>query len=104
MNKRLSMLEKTCAAGGAPSFAWYGLAMEYRKEGRFAEAISTFEKLRESDPGYLAMYLMAGQVYLDELDDEEGARVWLERGIQLAKQQGDAKTLGELEDALAACD
>ena len=30
MNKRLEMLEKMTNSGQADSFAWYGLAMEYR--------------------------------------------------------------------------
>ena len=104
MNKRLAMLEKMCASDSAESFAWYGLAMEYRKEQRFADSLATFGKLRERDPDYLPMYLMAAQVLLDELDQEGEARPWLEQGIELAKRKGDSKALGELQDALAACD
>ncbi len=99
MNKRLEMLEKLIASGNADSFARYALALEYRKQGQLDDALSQFETLREADPTYLAQYLMAGQILL-ELRRPTDARVWLERGVELARAQGDGKALGELESAL----
>jgi predicted Zn-dependent protease len=99
MNKRLEMLEKMTASGQADSFAWYGLAMEYRKLGRVDDALQSFEKLREKDEGYLPMYLMAGQLLL-EAERASDAKLWLEQGIELARAKGDTKALGELGDAL----
>lgn len=103
MNKRLEMLEKLTNSGTADSFAWYGLAMEYRKLGRSEDALRAFETLRQKDPDYLAMYLMAGQL-LAEAGRSEEARPWLEAGQELARKQGDAKALGELGDALSQLD
>lgn len=100
MNKRLAFLEQHCAAGTADSFAFYGLAMEYRKEGRVDDAIATFGKLREKDAAYVPMYLMAGQALIDAGRTEE-ARSWLESGIQAARAKHDSHALGELESALA---
>lgn len=100
MNKRLSMLEKLTASGSADSFAWYALALEYRKEARIDDALRTFATLRERDPSYVPMYLMAGQM-LVEADRKQEAREWLEAGIALAQSRGDSKTLGELEAELA---
>ena len=100
MNKRLQMLEKLTAAGTADSFAWYALAMEYRKEKRIDEAMATFQKLREQDPDYVPMYLMAGQLLLENQQPLE-AVPWLEQGIARARARGDMKALGELEQALA---
>lgn len=100
MNKRLETLLKMTKAGAADSFAWYALALEYRKEGQLPEALSTFGSLRDKDPGYLPMYLMAGQV-ANESGQPELARTWLSAGIELARQKGDGKTLGELESELA---
>lgn len=102
MNKRLEMLEKVTSSGQAEAFAWYGLALEYRKLGRFDEALATFQTLRANDPEYLAMYLMAGQLLLEKNRPAE-AREWLEQGIAIAQKRGDHKALGELEDALANC-
>jgi len=100
MNKRLAMLEKLTASAQADSFAFYCLGMEYRKEARIDEALGAFGTLRDKDPGYLAMYLMAGQML------REGARLpeaatWLKQGIELAKQKNDSKALGELESELS---
>ena len=99
MNKRLEMLEKLTRSGQAEAFAWYGLALEYKKLGRFDAALSTFQTLRANDPEYLAMYLMAAQLLLEQQRTAD-AREWLEQGIVLARKRGDNKTLGELQDAL----
>lgn len=100
MNKRLAFLEQHCAAGTADSFAFYGLGMEYRKEGRVDDAVATFLKLRDKDPSYVPMYLMAGQTLIDAGRAEE-ARAWLEAGIDVARTKHDTHALGELESALA---
>lgn len=99
MNKRLQMLEQMLSSGNADSFARYALAMEYKKEGRAEAALQAFDALRTLDPGYLPMYLMAGQLLIDAHRGSE-ARVWLEQGIALAKEKKDGKTLAELEAAL----
>ena len=100
MNKRLAFLEQHCAAGTADSFAFYGLGMEYRKEGRVDDAVATFTKLKDKDPSYLPLYLMAGQTLIDAGRPAE-ARTWLETGIEVARKKGDSHALGELESALA---
>lgn len=100
-NKRLETLLKMTASPSADSFAWYALALEYRKAGRFDESLSTFDRLAERDADYLPMYLMAGQTAA-EASKPDVAKSWLERGIALARSKGDAKALGELESELAA--
>jgi predicted Zn-dependent protease len=100
MNKRLAMLEKLTSSAQADSFAFYCLAMEYRKEGRVDDAVGTFSTLRDRDAGYLPMYLMAGQV-LREAARLADASQWLKQGIELARQKNDGKALGELESELA---
>jgi len=102
MNKRLEMLEKLTSSGQAEAFAWYGLAMEYRKLGRFDEALATFQTLRTNDPEYLAMYLMAGQLLIEKQRTSD-AREWLEQGLAIAQRRGDHKAMGELQDALSNC-
>jgi predicted Zn-dependent protease len=98
-NKRLAVLEKMTAADGADSFAWYGLALEYKKEQRPDDALRAFETLRAKDPQYLPMFLMAGQLLI-ELGRFEQAREWLAAGIELARTKGDSKALSELTSAL----
>lgn len=101
MNKRLAFLEQHCAAGTADSFAFYGLGMEYRKEGRVDDAIATFNKLKAKDPSYVPMYLMAGQTLIDAGRSEEAGE-WLRAGIEVANAKHDSHALGELESALAS--
>jgi tetratricopeptide (TPR) repeat protein len=100
-NKRLGLLEKMVLAGQADSFAYYGLAMEYRRLGRVDDALATFGTLREKDAAYLPMYLMAGQMLI-ETGRGEAASEWLKSGIALARSTGDMKALGELESALSS--
>lgn len=100
MNKRLAMLEKVTSSAAADSFAFYCLALEYRKEGRVDDAVGAFETLRGRDAGYLPMYLMAGQM-LREAARLADASHWLKQGIELASQKSDSKALGELESELA---
>ncbi len=99
MNKRLAMLEAVTKSGKADAFAWYGLGMEYRREGRPVDALATFEQLRGLHADYLPLYLMAGQTSI-EAGRKDEARRWLEAGIELAKAQGAGHALGELESAL----
>ncbi len=99
MNKRLEMLEKMTRSGQADAFAWYGLAMEYRRLERVDDALGAFESLRALDADYLPQYLMAGQLLI-EAERSAEARVWLEQGRDVARAKGDGKTLGELEQAL----
>jgi predicted Zn-dependent protease len=100
VSKRLAMLEKLTQSGSADSFAWYGLALEYRSLGRAEDALKTFETLRSKDPGYVPMYLMAGQI-LHELGRSEDAREWVKTGIDAAEKKGDGHALSELEGLLA---
>jgi len=99
VNKRLAFLEQTTRAGTADSFAWYALGLEYKKEGRVDDALSTFRSLRDKDPDYLPLYLMAGQT-LVEAERGNDAKEWLEAGMLLAQKKGDGKALGELESLL----
>lgn len=98
-NKRLALLESMVSSGKADSFAMYALAMEYRKESRLEDALKVFDALRQRDPDYLPMYLMAGQIYVAAARWTE-ARDWLESGLELARAKGDGKALGELQAEL----
>jgi len=99
-SKRLAVLEKMTGAGSKDPFAWYGLALEYKSVGRSDDAVATFGKLREIDPGYVPQYLMCGTLLL-ELGRTEEARTELTLGAQVARAKGDTHALSEIEDALA---
>lgn len=101
MNKRLDTLVRMVESGTADSFAHYALALEYRKDGQFDQALKVFNLLRSKDPAYLPMYLMAGQILVSQSQPNE-ARDWLTAGIGIAQQQGNAKALSELQAELAS--
>ncbi len=98
-SKRLEFLLKVTAAEGADSFAWYGLAMEFRALARHDEALATFEKLPARAPDYVPMYLMCSQT-LETMGRPVDAKEWLVAGVEAARRTGDAHALGELEAAL----
>jgi tetratricopeptide (TPR) repeat protein len=98
MSKRLAYLEKITSEGSNDPFAWYGLALEYKTLGRVDDALRAFEALRAKSPDYVPTYLMCGQMLIDA--ERDGARAWLEAGIEAAKAKRDTHALGELETAL----
>lgn len=99
--KRLALLEKMTAGGSTDPFHWYGLALEYKGQGRDDDALRTFERLRALDPGYVPQYLLHAQV-LVKLGRTADARACLEAGVVAARQKGDAHALSELERDLGA--
>ncbi len=99
MDKRLAMLEDLTRSGKADAFAWYALALEYKSKARFDDAMQTFSTLREKEPGYIPMYLMAGSMLI-ELGREQEARAWLTDGIQRAEAANNAHARDEMEALL----
>ena len=99
--KRLAMLEKITAGGGADSFAWYGLAIEYSSFGRTDDALKTFRALRDRDPKYVPMYLICGNMLVRAGRSAE-AREWLDAGIREARAAGNDHAIDEIQSALAA--
>jgi tetratricopeptide (TPR) repeat protein len=81
-------------------FPRYGLAMEYRNQGRKDDARRAFEELMERFPDYVPAYLMAGG-NLADLGDGGAAAAVYRRGIEAATRAGDAHAKSELEAALA---
>ena len=101
MSKRLAMLEQLTSSGKADSFTWYALALEYKSADRIEDALRTFDKLREIDPDYVAMYLMAGSMLVDAGREDE-ARLWLEQGMERANAAGNAHARDEMDGLLQA--
>jgi predicted Zn-dependent protease len=100
-SKRLAFLQKLISQGSSDPMAFYGLAMEYRSLGLHDEALATFTTLRESHPGYVATYLMCGQM-LEQMNRQVDARGWYEAGITRAHQAQNTHAASELEAALSA--
>ena len=99
-DKRLAMLEAMIAKGSDDPFVHYARAMALRSLGRREDALAAFGDVEARFPAYVPTYLMAGQV-AGELEREEDARAWFERGLEKARAAGDGHAEGELEAALA---
>ena len=100
MSERLRMIEKLLEQGSSEPFHWYARAMELRSLGRLEEALEAYAEVRDRFADYVPTYLMAAQV-AQELDREDDARVWAERGVEAAQAKGDAHAARELEQFLA---
>lgn len=96
---RLERLEKLVEKNPQDSFAWYGLAMENKRQGRNQEAADVFEQLLGRDSGYTAAYFHYA-VTLKELGEEEKTRQVLAKGVQVAAEKGEQRARDEMQEAL----
>lgn len=96
---RIDILKEMVAADPANTFARYGLAMEYAKNGEHQTAINEFHNLLAVDSDYPAAYFHCGQVF-EKLGEVAQARRTYEGGIEASKRKGDAHTQAEIEAAL----
>lgn len=102
MSKRLEMLEKLTIEGKADTFGWYALALEYQSAGRIDDALRTFEALRQRDPGYVPMYLMAASM-LEGCGRTAEAALWIRDGLVVAESKGNSHAASEMRDILERC-
>jgi hypothetical protein len=101
MSARLAMFDKLIAKGTNDPFVYYGRAMELRGLARGDEALAAFASMRDTFPGYVPQYLMAGQLAA-ELGQVALAREVMEQGLLQAEQAGDSHAHSELTSALTS--
>lgn len=85
------------------AFLIYALALEYEKAGQEQEAISSLVTLQQKQPAYLPVYYKLGKLN-EGLGQVQKAITYYKEGIEVARQQNDQKTLGELNEALMFLD
>ncbi len=100
---RLPLIENMLKKNPTDSFLNYAAALEYRKLEMFDKAISALEHLLSFDTQYLGAYYQLGKLY-EEAGKPEAAIVTYKKGKEVAKQQNDQKTIGELTEALMFLD
>ncbi len=96
---RREILEQFVAQKPGDAFALYGLAMECANLGDEQAAASHFQKLIETNPGYVAGYFQFGQ-FLSRVGRLDEARKLLSDGIVAAQKAGDAHARDEMQAAL----
>lgn len=80
-------------------FPRYGLAMEYKKAGRFPDAVAQFKKALELDPNYVAAYMHCGLAQREAGQIDE-AKATLQQGLQVAQRIGNGHAAGEISGIL----
>lgn len=81
------------------TMAWYVLAQEHGKRGDAAEAMVAYRRVIEIDPTYVAAYYH-GAVVLQTAGEGAEARALLGLGLAAARDKGDMKSAGEMEELL----
>jgi len=82
------------------TFARYGLAMEYSKQGDLDRCLAEFSILLKDNPDYTPGYFMAAQA-LARADRIAEAKAMLTDGIASARRTGNLHAQGEMEAMLA---
>lgn len=97
---RIAALNDILTENPKDTFARYGLAMEYSKQGDFDRALAEFSILLENNPNYTVGYFMCAQtlVRAERVDD---AKKMLQDGITSARRTGNLHAQSEMEALLA---
>ena len=82
------------------TFARYGLAMEYSKQGDLDRSLAEFSILLKTSPDYTPGYFMAAQT-LVRADRVADAKTMLADGIASARRTGNLHAQSEMEAMLA---
>ena len=97
---RIAALNQILTDNPKDSFARYGLAMEYSKQGDFDRALAEFAILLENNPDYTAGYFMAAQTLVRAAKIDDAKRMLLD-GISSARRTGNLHAQSEMEAMLA---
>jgi len=97
---RIAALNDVLTQNPKDTFARYGLAMEYSKQGDFDRALAEFSILLKTNPDYTPGYFMAAQT-LTKADRVADARTMLTDGIASARRTGNLHAQSEMEAMLA---
>ena len=95
---RLKLLEQYVKEEPENPFNWYALALEETKKNS-DKALELFEYVLKNHPGYLPAYYHAGNLYLS-VGKIDSAKTVLQKGVDLAKFNGEQKAMRELEALL----
>jgi tetratricopeptide (TPR) repeat protein len=97
-DNRLDQLKSFHEEDPEDPFTRYALAQEHLKHDHTDRALALFEELVETDPDYVGTYYHLGKLY-EQLDRTEDAIDTYAQGIEVAREQGEQKSLSELQDA-----
>jgi tetratricopeptide (TPR) repeat protein len=96
---RIEQLKKMLETEPFDSFLNYALALEYEKSNKIHHAIELLETLLLRDQNYLGAYYQLGKYY-ELVQKRESSIDIYKKGIAIALEQKNRKTLSELREAL----
>ena len=97
---RIAALNDVLTQNPNDTFARYGLAMEYSKQGDLDRALAEFSILLKANPDYTPGYFMSAQT-LVRAGRSEDAKTMLADGIASARRTGNLHAQSEMEAMLA---
>jgi tetratricopeptide (TPR) repeat protein len=97
-NNRTDNLQKMLEITPQDPFLHYALGLEYESAGEDLKARQQFDYLLVNHPDYLPLYYQFGHL-LSRLGERDKALWVLQKGINLAQERKETKTLAELKDA-----
>lgn len=98
--QRIDALAAMVEAQPDEPMVWYGLANEYVKLERWAEAVEALRRVVRLNADYTSAYQMLGTALTNLGEREEARRVWAE-GIEAADRTGAWKARQHMERLLA---
>lgn len=101
--ERLKMIEDMLGKNPTDTFLNYAAALECKKFGKVARAQKLLEHIIVLDEKYLAVYYQLGKIYEENGEIKKAIETY-KKGINIAKEQDDSKTQGELAEALLMLD
>ncbi len=99
MPTRLEQLQQMLLQDPHDEFLHYAIAMEYFSAGDVQKGIEGLEKIISNNKNYLAAYYQLGKCY-EALHKIPEAKNAYERGVIIAHEQKNTKTLNELREAI----
>jgi predicted Zn-dependent protease len=97
---RIAALNDILTQSPNDTFARYGLAMEYSRQGDLDRSLAEFSILLKGSPDYTPGYFMAAQT-LVRADRSAEAKTMLNDGIASARRTGNLHAQSEMEAMLA---
>ena len=96
--ERIQHLHELAAEQPSDPFAWYALTMEMEVD-ELDHGVKLWANFQDRFPDYLPAYYLAGQANVKAGQIEEAIQIWT-AGLELAKNQNNTHTLGELKSAI----
>ena len=98
--QRISALQGMLEADPDDPFALYGLALEYKAEGRLEEALPLLQRAAALEDPEVYTFYQLGEVLI-ALAEDEAASVALAEGLRRAGEAGDSKAVNEFAALLS---